>query len=42
MNKDEAFDVILSTKVIAVIRMADTEKLAKVIGAVQEGGVKAI
>ncbi len=42
MNKDEAFDVILSTKVIAVIRMADTEKLAKVIRAVQEGGVKAI
>jgi 2-dehydro-3-deoxyphosphogluconate aldolase/(4S)-4-hydroxy-2-oxoglutarate aldolase len=42
VNKDEAFDVILSTKVIAVIRMADTEKLAKVIRAVQEGGVKAI
>ena len=42
MNKDEAFDVILSTKVIAVIRMADTEKLVKVIRAVQEGGVKAI
>jgi 2-dehydro-3-deoxyphosphogluconate aldolase/(4S)-4-hydroxy-2-oxoglutarate aldolase len=42
VNKDEAFDVILSTKVIAVIRMADTEKMAKVIRAVQEGGVKAI
>ncbi len=42
MNKDEVFDVILSTKVIAVIRMADTEKLAKVIRSVQEGGVKAI
>jgi len=42
VNKDEAFDIILSTKVIVVIRMADTEKLAKVIHAVQEGGVKAI
>jgi 2-dehydro-3-deoxyphosphogluconate aldolase/(4S)-4-hydroxy-2-oxoglutarate aldolase len=42
VNKDEVFDVILSTKVIAVIRMADTEKLAKVIRSVQEGGVKAI
>jgi 2-dehydro-3-deoxyphosphogluconate aldolase/(4S)-4-hydroxy-2-oxoglutarate aldolase len=42
VNKYEALDVILSTKVIAVIRMSDTEKMAKVIRAVQEGGVKAI
>lgn len=42
MTKDEVLRIILDTKVIAVIRMADTEKLAKVIEAVQKGGVRAI
>ncbi len=42
MKKDAAMDIILSTKVIAVIRMSDAEKLAKVVEAVKAGGVKAI
>ncbi len=42
MKKDAALDVILSSKVIAVIRMSDTEKLAKVVESVKAGGVKAI
>lgn len=42
MKKDAALDVILSSKVIAVIRMSDTEKLARVVEAVKAGGVKAI
>jgi 2-dehydro-3-deoxyphosphogluconate aldolase/(4S)-4-hydroxy-2-oxoglutarate aldolase len=42
MRKDEVLDVILSTKAIAVIRMADAEKLAKVVEAVKKGGMKAI
>jgi len=42
MTKDEVLRIILETKVIAVIRMADTEKLVKVIEAVKKGGVRAI
>jgi 2-dehydro-3-deoxyphosphogluconate aldolase/(4S)-4-hydroxy-2-oxoglutarate aldolase len=42
MKKDAALDIVLSSKVIAVIRMSDTEKLAKVVEAVKAGGVKAI
>lgn len=42
MKKEAALDIILSSKVIAVIRMSDTEKLAKVVEAVKAGGVKAI
>jgi len=42
MKKDAALDIILSSKVIAVIRMSDAEKLAKVVEAVKAGGVKAI
>ena len=42
MKKNAALDIILSTKVIAVIRMSDAEKLAKVVEAVKAGGVKAI
>jgi len=42
MKKDAALELILSSKVIAVIRMSDTEKLAKVVEAVKAGGVKAI
>ena len=42
MTKDEVLRIILDTKVIAVIRMADANKLAKVVAAIQEGGVKAV
>jgi len=42
MTKEEVLGIILDTKVIAVIRMADTKQLARVIAAVQEGGVKAV
>lgn len=42
MTKDEVLEIILTTKVIAVIRMADTEKLKKVVEAIQDGGVRAI
>ena len=42
MKKDAALDIVLSSKVIAVIRMSDAEKLAKVVEAVKAGGVKAI
>lgn len=42
MTKDEVLRIILETKVIAVIRMTDTEKLIKVIEAVKKGGVRAI
>jgi 2-dehydro-3-deoxyphosphogluconate aldolase/(4S)-4-hydroxy-2-oxoglutarate aldolase len=42
MKKAQALETILQSKVIAVIRMADTEKLAKVVEAIKAGGVKAI
>lgn len=42
MRRDDALKTILSSKVIAVIRMSDTEKLFKVIEAIKVGGVKAI
>lgn len=42
MKKDAALELVLSSKVIAVIRMSDTEKLAKVVEAVKAGGVRAI
>jgi 2-dehydro-3-deoxyphosphogluconate aldolase/(4S)-4-hydroxy-2-oxoglutarate aldolase len=42
MTRDEALKIILETKVIAVIRMSDTEKLFKVTEAIRLGGVKAI
>lgn len=42
MKKDAALEIILSSKVVAVIRMSDTEKLAKVVDAVKAGGVRAI
>lgn len=42
MNRDEALTFILETKVIAVIRMTDTEKLFRVTEAIRQGGVKAI
>jgi len=42
MRRDEALEIILTTKVIAVIRMSDTEKLAKVAEAIKQGGIRAI
>jgi 2-dehydro-3-deoxyphosphogluconate aldolase / (4S)-4-hydroxy-2-oxoglutarate aldolase len=42
MNRDEALDIILASKVIAVIRMKDPEKVARVVEAVRRGGVRAI
>lgn len=42
MTKDEVLDIILTTRVVAVIRMADAEKLKKVVEAIQKGGVRAI
>ena len=42
MSRDEVLEIILASKVIAVIRMPDTEKLARVVEAVWRGGVRAI
>ena len=42
MTRDEALRIILETKVIAVIRMAEADKLRKVVEAVSRGGVRAI
>lgn len=42
MTRDEALKCILEAKVIAVIRMSDTDKLFQVTEAIRLGGVKAI
>jgi 2-dehydro-3-deoxyphosphogluconate aldolase/(4S)-4-hydroxy-2-oxoglutarate aldolase len=42
MTKQEVLDRILSTGVVAVIRMKDTQRLKKVIEAIRLGGVKSI
>jgi len=42
MKREEALEFILKTKVIAVIRMADTEKLFQVIETIRIGGIRAI
>lgn len=42
MRVKEVLDIILATKVIAVIRMSDTRKLARVVEAIKRGGVRAI
>ncbi len=42
MDRDRVLDIILSSKVIAVIRMSDTDKLAKVTEAIKQGGVRAL
>jgi 2-dehydro-3-deoxyphosphogluconate aldolase/(4S)-4-hydroxy-2-oxoglutarate aldolase len=42
MRKDEVLDIVLSTKAIAVIRLADAEKLGQVVEAIKKGGMKAI
>jgi len=41
-TRAEVLDLVLRTKVVAVIRMRDTEKLAWVTAAISRGGVKAI
>jgi 2-dehydro-3-deoxyphosphogluconate aldolase / (4S)-4-hydroxy-2-oxoglutarate aldolase len=42
MSRDEVLDIILASKVIAVIRMSNPEKLSRVVDAVRRGGVRAI
>jgi 2-dehydro-3-deoxyphosphogluconate aldolase/(4S)-4-hydroxy-2-oxoglutarate aldolase len=42
MSRDEVLAIILASKVIAVIRMPDAAKLARVVEAVRRGGVRAI
>jgi len=42
MKRDEALELILATKVIAVIRMSDTAKLFQVMEAIKRGGIKAL
>ena len=42
LSRDEVLNIILATKVIAVIRMSDTEKLIRVVEAIKRGGVRAI
>jgi 2-dehydro-3-deoxyphosphogluconate aldolase/(4S)-4-hydroxy-2-oxoglutarate aldolase len=42
MRAKEVLDIILKTKVIAVIRMSDVKKLFRVVEAVRTGGVRAI
>jgi 2-dehydro-3-deoxyphosphogluconate aldolase/(4S)-4-hydroxy-2-oxoglutarate aldolase len=42
MRRDEVLEVILATKVIAVIRMSNALKLARVVEAIRKGGVRAI
>jgi 2-dehydro-3-deoxyphosphogluconate aldolase/(4S)-4-hydroxy-2-oxoglutarate aldolase len=41
-TRAEVLDLILRTKVMAVIRMRDADKLARVTAAITRGGVKAI
>ncbi len=42
MRAKEVLDIILATKVIAVIRMADVKRLFRVVEAIEKGGVRAI
>lgn len=42
MTRNEALKIILDSKVIAVIRMADSRKLFKVVAAVRRGGIRAV
>jgi 2-dehydro-3-deoxyphosphogluconate aldolase / (4S)-4-hydroxy-2-oxoglutarate aldolase len=42
MTRDKALDIILTTKVIAVIRMPDAAKVAQAAEAIRRGGVRAI
>ncbi|MDD8027290.1 MAG: bifunctional 4-hydroxy-2-oxoglutarate aldolase/2-dehydro-3-deoxy-phosphogluconate aldolase [Acidobacteriota bacterium] len=42
MRRDETLAFLLKHKVVAVIRMADPEKLLRVVEAVERGGVRAV
>jgi len=42
MKRDEALEIILSTKIIAIIRMSDSAKLLQVADALRAGGVRAL
>lgn len=42
VKREDALEIILTTKIIAVIRMADSAKLRPVVEAIQRGGVMAI
>lgn len=42
MTKNETLDSLLSSGVVAVIRMKDPDRLSKVVMAIREGGVKCI
>ncbi len=42
VTRDDALKGILETKVIAVIRMAEADKLRKVVEAISRGGIRAI
>jgi 2-dehydro-3-deoxyphosphogluconate aldolase/(4S)-4-hydroxy-2-oxoglutarate aldolase len=42
MRAKEVLDIILATKVIAVIRMSDVVRLSSVVEAIERGGVRAI
>jgi 2-dehydro-3-deoxyphosphogluconate aldolase / (4S)-4-hydroxy-2-oxoglutarate aldolase len=42
MTKNETLDALLSSGVVAVIRMKDPERLSRVVMAIREGGVKCI
>ena len=42
MKREDALEIILTTKIIAVIRMANPAKLRPAVEAIRRGGVKAI
>jgi len=42
MRKAEVLETILTTKVIAVIRMSDPARLTQVVEAIEKGGIRAI
>jgi 2-dehydro-3-deoxyphosphogluconate aldolase/(4S)-4-hydroxy-2-oxoglutarate aldolase len=42
MKAKEVLEIILATRVIAVIRMSDVKRLSKIVEAIEKGGVRAI
>ncbi len=42
MTRDEALAFLLEHKVVAVVRMADAARLARVVAAVEQGGIRAV
>jgi len=42
MRRDDALKVILSTKIVAVIRMSDSARLLRVAEALSDGGIRAL